>query len=161
MTKPIPPSGVARVHLGGDVVTLRTRPSLTRSASSRRARLRQEALKGNDRALKHGINADLLNLPHVADEVALIYAVNPDLHPLQDLRLVELCASTQVAHRRALIAIEKDGMDPTLLRYEGNLGARLERHLAAVHERAQQRRREARQAEAVDLSGYRPKAVTR
>jgi hypothetical protein len=158
MTKRLSEPGAAHVRAGSQLLQLRPRVSKTRSASISRARNAEEARKGNQRALRHGINADVLNLPYVADEVALIYATHRHLDPIEDFRLVELTALAHVAHRRAQLAIEKEGMTTTLVRYEADLGKRLERFLARIHDRNLERARAAEQADTLDLRAYRVKA---
>ena len=138
-----------------DALRRKPRPSLTRAASNRRVRLVQEARRGNVNALRSGIHAEVANLPHVADEIATVYATHDHLEPLADYRLVELLAIATVQHRRAVLAIEREGLDPNLAKWESNLGARVERHLRAVHERNAQRAREHDTARSLDLSSYR------
>lgn len=162
MTKPLSEPGAEHVHVGGELRQIKPRPSSTRSESLRRASLRRSAMAGNQRALKFGINAEVHNLPEVAMEVELIYATHEHLHPLEDFRLVELTATTHVKHRRALLGIEKEGMTPTLTRYEMDTGKRLERLERAVHERNVMRMRARQREEAVDLSAYqRAKVVSK
>jgi len=64
----------------------------------------------------------------------------------------------QTSPRRAVLAIERDGLDANLAKWESNLGARVERHLRAAHERNRERARTTE--DDLDLSGYRPKAVS-
>lgn len=155
MTKRLSEPGAAHARAGSHLLQLRPRASKTRSASVSRARNAEEARKGNQRALKHGINADVLNLPFVADEVALTFATYRFLDPIEDYRLVELVALAHVAHRRAQLAIASEGMTATLTRYESDLGKRLERGLQRVHERNIERARAREQADTLDLRAYR------
>lgn len=150
-------SRTQRIPVGGDVVELRPRPSATRSASSRRVRLVQEAKRGNQNSMRSGIHSEIQNLPHVADEIATVYAVHPHLDRLADFRLVELLAVATISHRRAVLAIERDGLDANLAKYESNLGARVERHLERVYARnAERARSAAADAAKPDLAKYRP-----
>lgn len=132
---------------------------ITRPAISR-ARRTAEALRGNQRALRHGVFARVALEQDVATEIALTYAVRPALLPLEDYRLVEDLAIVRVRHRRAIEAINADGPTANLTKWESNLGARAERLERAVHERAAQRAREqAAGASRPDLSAYRPGAA--
>ena len=63
-----------------------SKPSLTRSASSRRRRLVQELQRGNTRALKHGVFGEVSNFPDVATELALIFASHNHLDPIAAAR---------------------------------------------------------------------------
>ncbi len=67
---------------------------------------------------------------------------------------MELCAIAHVQHRRAVQAIEEQGMTTTLVRYEADLGKRLERHLQAIHDRDRQRHRDAQKRQTLDLAQY-------
>ena len=133
---------------------IRRAPSKTRSRSVSRALLKRSAELGKPSALAHGINSFIYNQPDFADELALIFASHPHLDRVQDYRLVELCAIAHVQHRRAVQALEEQGMTTTLVRYESDLGKRLERHLQAIHERDRERRREAQQRQTLDLTQY-------
>lgn len=127
----------------------------TRKPGISRARRVEELRKGNANALKHGVFADVLNLPDVDREAALIFAARPALDPIRDRRLVEHLASAAVSRARALIAIERDGMTATLTSYERNLSGTCERLERAVHDRERERLAAARERPA-DLSAYRP-----
>ena len=129
-------------------------PSLTRSASARAQRLREEALKGNARAMRSGIFAEVSNRPDVANEIALIFATHSHLDPLADRRLVEALALALVQQRRAIVAMQTEGMTSILTSYESRLAALSERLERAVHERDQQRAAAKGKAGAVDLSRY-------
>ena len=131
----------------------------TRPGASRVRRV-QELQRGNTRALRHGVFADVLNAPDVATEVALIYAARPSLDPIRDSRLVELLATTNVQRHRAIAAMERDGLSQQLTSYDSRLAALVERLERAVHERERERIRDQRtQASHLDLSQYRRKGA--
>ena len=129
-------------------------PSLTRSASARRTRLRQEALRGNTNAMRSGIFAEVSNRPDVANEIALIFATHPNLDELADRRLVEELAISLVQRRRVFLAMQTEGFTAVLTSYEARIGPLCERQERAVHDRDQQRAAAKGKAGAVDLSRY-------
>lgn len=136
------------------------RPSLTRSQSARRQRLVEELRKGRPNSWKHGVFSEVAAWPDVATEIALTFAAHPSLSPIEDARLVELLATTNVQRHRALLAIERDGMSPQLTSYDSRLAALVERLERAVHERALERAKTAAASNAVDLAKYsQPRAV--
>lgn len=150
-----PDPTVALLPAHRDPERRQARPSLTRAASNRRVRLVQEAKRGNVNALRSGIHAEVANLDYVSDELATIYATHPHLEPLADRRLVELLAIATIQHRRAVLAIEREGPDANLTKWEANLGARVERHLQRIHERNIERARATERAATLDLRAYR------
>jgi len=101
MAEPLP----AIIRASHDLAAPVRGASVTRSASVKRARAVQEVLRGNVRAFRHGIFADVLNGPDVQTEVALTYAARPLLDPIADRRLVELLATTNVQRQRCLVAM--------------------------------------------------------
>lgn len=143
-----------------DPTPLKPRPSATRSASLRRARLSQEAKRGNTNALKHGIFARVHNAQDIANEAAIVFAAHPDLDPVADHRLVEALAIASVHHARAVLAIDEQGYQSTLVAAARDFGNRQERLERAVHERDRERRKARQASAAVDLDRYRPKAVS-
>lgn len=145
---------------GGDLTPLKPRPSATRSASLSRARTVQEAKRGNVNALRHGVFARIANAQDVATETAIVFAANADLDPISDHRLAEALAIATVQHARAVLAIDEKGYQPTLVAAARDFGNRQERLERAVHERNRERSREKKASEAVDLSRYRPQAVS-
>jgi hypothetical protein len=104
--------------------------------------------------MTHGINSVVYAAPDIADEAAMIYATHPFLDPIADRRLVELTAVAHVQHGKAVRALEEQGYTTTLVRYESDLGKRLERHLQAVHDRDRQRQRDAKRRQTLDLAQY-------
>jgi hypothetical protein len=139
-----------------------SRPSATRGESNRRQRHVEEAKKGNRNAMKHGVFAVIANAPDVAMETALIYAARPSLDPIADRRIVEQLATASVQYARATVALsESDNWGSTLVAAARDFGNRAERLERAVHQRAQERAREAAKPNADDLAQYRrPKAVS-
>lgn len=132
------------------------RPSLTRGASVRRARHRQELGRGNANAWRHGIFATALTHPDVLTEIDLIYVANPHLDPVRDHRLVEQLASCSVRQARAVAAIDAEGMTDLLTAYVSRLDTLVERRERAVHDRARERALENRAgADAAQLARYR------
>ena len=125
-----------------------------------RARHVEELLKGNARALRHGVFASVANQPDVQIEVALIYAARPLLDPIADRRLVELLASTNVQRQRALLAMQSEGLSALLTAYDSRLAALVERLERAVHERERERATVVGQLPA-DLSRYLPRGDRR
>jgi hypothetical protein len=111
-------------------------------------------LLGNSRALQHGVFAKSANARDVAVEVTLIYGTMPDLDDLADRRLVEQLALASVQHRRALLAIETDGLTGTLTSYVIRLGQLVERLERAVHDREKERIAQLRRGKVIDLSAY-------
>jgi hypothetical protein len=108
-------------------------------------------------ALRSGIFAEVSNRPDVANEIAVLYATHPHLDPLADRRLVEALALALVQQRRAIVAMQTEGMTSTLTSYESRLSALAERLERAVHERDRERSpsRSAASSEEI-LSRYRP-----
>jgi allophanate hydrolase subunit 1 len=104
--------------------------------------------------MRSGIFAEVSNRPDVANEIALIFATHPHLDPLADRRLVEALALALVQQRRAIVAMQTEGMTSILTSYESRLAALSERLERAVHERDQQRAAAKGKAGAVDLSRY-------
>lgn len=130
--------------------------SRQRRPGASRVRRVQELYRGNARALRHGVFAQVLNAPDVATEAALIFAARPSLDLIRDARLVELLATTNVQRQRAIAAMERDGMSSQLTSYDARLAALVERLERAVHERERERIKEARTSEhAADLSRFR------
>lgn len=126
-----------------------------RRPGASRVRRVQELHRGNVRALRHGVFAEVLNRPDVATEAALIFAARPSLDPIRDARLVELLATTNVQRQRAIAAMERDGMSAQLTSYDARLAALVERLERAVHERERERLKDARATEqAADLSRF-------
>jgi hypothetical protein len=111
-----------------------------RSVASSSQRRRRDLMLGNSRALQHGVFAKSANAQDVAVEVALIFGgTHPGLDPLADRRLVEQLALASVQHRRALLAIEADGLTPTLTSYCVRLAQLVERLEQKVHDREKER----------------------
>jgi hypothetical protein len=131
--------------------------SPARSLASRRSRRRWEAARGNANALHHGIFAIVANEVDAATEVALIYAAHPSLDGIADLRLVESYALAAVQYRKALAAIDKDGLTSILTSYATRLAALVERLERACHERERERQAAMRRGPIIDLSKYAPK----
>lgn len=125
-----------------------------RSVASSSQRRRHDLLLGNSRALQHGVFAKSANARDVAVEVTLIYGTMPDLDDLADRRLVEQLALASVQHRRALLAIETDGLTGTLTSYVIRLGQLVERLERAVHDREKERIAQLRRGKVIDLSAY-------
>ena len=111
----------------------------TRSLSAARSRRCWGAARGNQNSMRHGIMAVVANAPDTATEVALTYATHPGLEDLADLRLVETYALASVQYRRAIAAIDAQGMTPVLTAYSSRLAALVERLERAVHEREKER----------------------
>lgn len=138
-------------------------PSRGRRLPAQSARRRvEELLRGNTRALRHGVQAQVLNRPDVMVEVALIFAARPALDPIRDARLVEQLATVTVQRARCLEALGDRLADldrqqlSTLTSYDGRLSPLQERLERAVHEREQLRIRERTDAERRgDLGRYR------
>ena len=116
--------------------------SRKRRPGASRVRRVQELQRGNTRALRHGVFAEVLNAPDVATEVALVYAGRPALDPIRDTRLVELLATTNVQRQRAIAAMQREGMSQQLTSYDARLAALVERLERAVHERERERIKE-------------------
>jgi hypothetical protein len=125
-----------------------------RSVASSRQRRRSEALRGNANAYRHGVMAIVQNAPDTATECALTFASHPDLDPIADLRLVETYALAAVQFRRAIAAIDAQGMTPVLTAYSSRLAALVERLEQKVHDREKERRAELRRGPVIDLSKY-------
>jgi len=136
-----------------------SKPSLTRSQSSRRRRLVQELQRGRPSALKHGVFAEVSNFPDVATEIALTFAAHGHLDPIADARLVEQYAIALTQQRKAIVAMA-GGMSSVLTSYESRLSALAERLERAVHERDRERSpsRSAASSEEI-LSRYRPQPL--
>ena len=128
--------------------------SPARSLAASRGRRRWEVLRGNQNAMRHGIMAVVANQVDSATEVDLTYATHPDLDDLADLRLVETYALASVQYRRAIAAIDAQGMTPTLTSYSSRLAALVERLERAVHDRERERQAQLRIGKVVDLSKY-------
>jgi len=117
-----------------------TSPAPARSVAASRSRRAWEVANRNSQAaLQHGCFAVTANERDASVEVALLYATHPGLDALADRRLVEQLALASVQHRRALIAVEADGLTSTLTSYVTRLAALIERLEAKVHQREQDR----------------------
>jgi hypothetical protein len=130
--------------------------SPARSLSASRGRRRFEVGRGNQNALRHGIFGRVCNQVDVSNEIVVTLAAHPDLDPIGDLRLVESYCLASVSYRRALEAIERDGMSSTLTSYAARFAQLEERQEQRVHEREKERRTELRRGKVVDLSAYLP-----
>ena len=130
--------------------------SKARSLAASRARRRHDLMLGNHLALSHGCFAVTANERDASVEAALVYASHPGLDPIADRRLVEQLALASVQHRRALIAIETDGLTSLLTSYVIRLGQLVERLEHAVHDREKERYAAARRGKVIDLSRYAP-----
>lgn len=130
--------------------------SPARSLAASRGRRRHDLMLGNANALQHGVFALTANERGASIEAALLYVTHPDLDDLADRRLVEQLALASVQHRRALLAIEADGLTPTLTSYVIRLGQLVERLEHAVHDRERERQAQLRRGKIVDLSQYAP-----
>ena len=142
---PLPPSSslaVARIV------------SPARSLSAARGRRRYEVGRGNQNALRHGIFGRVCNQVDVANEIVVTLAARPDLDPIADLRLVESYCLASVSYRRALEAIERDGMTPTLTSFAARFAQLEERQEARLFEREKARQAELKRGHVVDLSKY-------
>jgi hypothetical protein len=142
---PLPPSSALAV---AKIV------SPARSLAASRGRRRHDLMLGNANALQHGVFARTANERDASVEAALIYATHPDLDDLADRRLVEQLALASVQHRRALLAIEEQGLTPTLTSYVIRLGQLVERLEHAVHDRERERQAQLRRGKTIDLSKY-------
>jgi hypothetical protein len=120
-----------------------------RSVASSRQRRRSEVLRGNARAFSHGIMAIVNNSADTATEVALTFASHPDLDGIADLRLVETYALASVQYRRAIAAIDAQGITPVLTAYSSRLAALVERLERAVHDREKERIAQMRRGESM------------
>jgi hypothetical protein len=125
-----------------------------RSVASSRQRRRHDLMLGNARALSHGVFAITANARDAAVEVALTFASHPGLDELADRRLAETYALAACQYRRALAAIDAQGMTPVLTAYSSRLAALVERLERAVHDREKERRAELRRGTVIDLSRY-------
>jgi hypothetical protein len=125
-----------------------------RSVASSSQRRRSDLMLGNARALQHGVFARTANERDASVEAALLYVTHPDLDDLADRRLVEQLALASVQHRRALLAIEADGLTPVLTSYVIRLGQLVERLEHAVHDREKERQAQLKRGHVVDLSKY-------
>lgn len=133
---------------------------LSRSSAMHVRRTREEAARGNQNALRHGVWADVLRQPDVAAEVELTFALHPSLDRLLDARLVQHYAVTSARLQALHLAIDRDGFTAILTSFEARMGPLLERLERTVQERAAQREREAAAlAGTVDLLRYRPKGA--
>jgi hypothetical protein len=130
--------------------------SPARSLASRRSRRRWELQRGNANAWKHGIFATTGNEVDAATEVALVFASHPSLDGIADLRMVEAYCLASVQYRRALQAIDRDGMTAVLTAYSSRLAAICERGERAVHDRERERQTNLRRGPIIDLSKYAP-----
>lgn len=138
-------------------VTSRPPVSPTRSANISRGRRRWlVANAGNVNSMRHGVFAQVANESDVATEIALIFAAHAALDLIADRRLVEAYAIAAVAYRRAMLAIDQQGMTPVLTGYASRFGAMVERLERATHDRDRQRQSEMRRVAVVDLSRYAP-----
>jgi len=124
---PTPPAVVQRVV------------SPARSLASHRSRRRWEVQRGNQNSMRHGIFAIVANEVDTATEIALTFAACPSLDGIADLRLVESYALAAVQYRRALAAIDTDGLTSILTSYATRLAALTERLERAVHDRERER----------------------
>jgi len=131
--------------------------SKARSLAASRSRRRWEAARGNSNAMRHGIFALVANERDAATEVALIYAARPSLDGIADLRLVESYALAATQYRRALAAIDRDGLTSILTSYATRLAALVERLERACHDRERERQAAMRRGPIIDLSKYAPK----
>jgi hypothetical protein len=128
--------------------------SPARSVAAARSRRRHDLLLGNSRALQHGCFAKSANERDASVEAGLLYVTHPGLDELADRRLVEQLALASVQHRRALLAIEQDGLTPVLTSYVIRLGQLVERLERAVHDREKERIAQMRRGKVIDLSAY-------
>jgi hypothetical protein len=125
-----------------------------RSVASSRQRRRSEVLRGNARAFSHGIYARVANQVDVACEIALTMAAHPDLDPIADLRLVESYCLASTSYRRALEAIEQDGLTAVLTSCAARFAQLEERQEERIRVREKERRAELRRGKVIDLSMY-------
>jgi hypothetical protein len=130
--------------------------SPARSVAASRSRRRSEVLRGNSRAFSHGVYARVANQVDVACEIALTMAAHPDLDPIGDLRLVESYCLASTSYRRALEAIERDGLTAVLTSCAARFAQLEERQEERIRVREKERRAELRRGQIVDLSAYRP-----
>ena len=153
MTAPKPPAPTPSLPPAAALAPAKN-ASPTRSLSAARSRRCWGAARGNQNSMRHGIMAVVANAPDTATEVALTYATHPGLEDLADLRLVETYALAAVQYRRAIAAIDAQGMTPVLTAYSSRLAALVERLERAVHEREKERIAQMRRGKVIDLSMY-------
>lgn len=140
-----------RPAAGGETATRRRKPGISR------ARRVEELLRGNVRAWRHGIFAEVAVRPDVEIEVGLIFAARPSLDPLRDTRLVEQLAMVSLRCRRVHLLIDEQGPTQLLTSYDAKLSPLAERLERAVHEREQLRiRARDETSRSSDLARYRP-----
>lgn len=130
--------------------------SKARSLAAARSARRRSLMLRNHLALSHGCFAVTANERDTSIEVDLLYASHPGLDLIADRRLVEQLALASVQHRRALIAIEADGLTPTLTSYVIRLGQLVERLEHVVHDREKERYAALRRGPVIDLTRYAP-----
>lgn len=128
--------------------------SPARSLSASRSRRKYLVGRGNQNALRHGIFGRVCNQVDVANEIVVTLAAHPDLDPIADLRLVESYCLAATSYRRALEAIERDGMSSTLTSFAARFAQLEERQEARLYERAKARQAELKRGHVVDLSKY-------
>jgi hypothetical protein len=128
-----------------------------RSLSASRSRRRHDLMLGNARALQHGVFARTANERDASVEAALLYGTHPGLDELADRRLVEQLALASVQHRRALLAIEEQGLTPTLTSYVIRLGQLVERLEEKVYVREKARISQMRRGDSMIIQLQRSK----
>ena len=153
-THPQPAASLALSKAVGPVRVV----SSARSIAASRARRRSDLMKGNTISLHHGCFAVTANERDAAVEGDLIFVAHPALDAVADLRLVEQLALASVQHRRALIAIEREGLTSLLTSYVIRLGQLVERLERAVHDRERERIAQMRRGESMVIQLQRPKA---
>ena len=131
--------------------------SKARSLAASRSRRRHDLMLGNSLALSHGCFAKTANERDASVEAALLFATHPGLDELADRRLVEMLSLASVQHRKALLAIEADGLSPTLTSYVIRLGQLVERLEQRAHDREKERITQMRRGESmiIQLQGKR------
>jgi hypothetical protein len=153
MTTPKARAPAALVPPSSSLAPANIAPS-ARSLSAARGRRRWEVARGNANALKHGVFARVANQVDVANEIVVTLAAHPDLDPIGDLRLVESYCLAAVSYRRALEAIEREGMSSTLTSFAARFAQLEERQEARLFEREKARQAELKRGHVVDLSKY-------
>lgn len=123
-------------------------------AQSRRRRV-EELRKGNTNSLRHGAFAKVQAAADVAVEIALTMAAHPGLDPIADRRLVEQLAETRVTRQRILLAMDVEGLTPTLTAFMSKMAPLEERLERSVYDRERQRVRDRAKGDVDPLARYR------
>lgn len=131
-----------------------TSAKLDRSSAMRVRRLREEMLRGNDRAQQFGVFRRVALLPDVALEIEATFIRFPALDRITDRRLVERVAADHVRYMRVLERIEDEELSMPLQAAARDFGNRSERGEARLYEREHSRVRDFRSRELVDVSAY-------